>query len=165
MGLKNYSNIYIKNNLNKKINKYNSNFVLSEKFINYLMLKGKKSVSEKIVFHIFRLLHKITIKNIVYLIKFSFINSSIVLSIYKIKNKKKRVIREIPFILSSQKRIVISIKSIINFIRLKPKSSFIINYKTEIIKILKKNSDFLLKKDEIHFSALKNKAYAHYRWF
>ena len=66
MELKNYNNI----DLNKKINRFNSNILLSEKFINYLMLKGKKSISESILFNIFRLLQKISIKNIIYLIKF-----------------------------------------------------------------------------------------------
>jgi ribosomal protein S7 len=93
MELKNYNNI----NLNKKINKFNSNILLSEKFINYLMLKGKKSTSESIFFNIFKLLQKISVKNIIYVIKFSLINSSVIISTYKIKNKKKRIIREIPF--------------------------------------------------------------------
>jgi ribosomal protein S7 len=69
------------------------------------------------------------------------------------------------FIISSKKRIFNAIKLSINFIRLEFKNNFLINYKNEIIKILKKNSDFLIKKDEIHSSALKNKAYAHFRWF
>jgi ribosomal protein S7 len=99
MELKNYNNI----NLNKKINKFNSNILLSEKFINYLMLKGKKSTSESIFFNIFKLLQKISVKNIIYVIKFSLINSSVIISTYKIKNKKKRIIREIPFIISSKK--------------------------------------------------------------
>ena len=161
MELKNYNNI----NLNKKINKFNSNILLSEKFINYLMLKGKKSTSESIFFNIFKLLQKISVKNIIYVIKFSLINSSVIISTYKIKNKKKRIIREIPFIISSKKRIFNAIKLSINFIRLEFKNNFLINYKNEIIKILKKNSDFLIKKDETHSSALKNKAYAHFRWF
>jgi small subunit ribosomal protein S7 len=161
MELKNYNNI----NLNKKINKFNSNILLSEKFINYLMLKGKKTTSESIFFNIFKLLQKISVKNIIYVIKFSLINSSVIISTYKIKNKKKRIIREIPFIISSKKRIFNAIKLSINFIRLEFKNNFLINYKNEIIKILKKNSDFLIKKDEIHSSALKNKAYAHFRWF
>jgi small subunit ribosomal protein S7 len=161
MELKNYNNI----DLNKKINRFNSNILLSEKFINYLMLKGKKSISESILFNIFRLLQKISIKNIIYLIKFSLINSSVIISTYKIKNKKKRIIREIPFIMSSKKRIFNSIKLNINFIRSESKNNFLISYKNEILKILKKNSIFLIKKDEIHSSALKNKAYAHFRWF
>jgi len=161
MELKNYNNI----DLNKKINRFNSNILLSEKFINYLMLKGKKSISESILFNIFRLLQKISIKNIIYLIKFSLINSSVIISTYKIKNKKKRIIREIPFIMSSKKRIFNSIKLNINFIRSESKNNFLISYKNEILKILKKNSTFLTKKDEIHSSALKNKAYAHFRWF
>ena len=45
--------IYFKNT-NKKINKYNSKIILSEKFINCLMLKGKKSISEKIFFDFFK---------------------------------------------------------------------------------------------------------------
>jgi small subunit ribosomal protein S7 len=156
MVLKKHDFIFIKNN---------TTFVLSEKFVNNLMLKGKKNISEKIIFNIFKILQKITVKNSIFIIKFSLLNSSIVLSTYRIKNKKKVVVREIPFILSLKKRILSIIKFILNFIRLKLKGSFLINLKNEIIKILKKNSDLLLKKEQTFLSALKNKAYAHFRWF
>ena len=156
MLLKKYNFIFRKNS---------TNFVLSEKFVNNLMSKGKKSISEKIIFNIFKILQKTTVKNIIYVIKFSVINSSIVLCTYKIKKKKKGVFREIPFILSLQKRTFSIIKVILNFIKFKLKSSFLINFKNEIIKILKKNSDLLLKKEQIFLSVLKNKAYAHFRWF
>jgi small subunit ribosomal protein S7 len=156
MLLKKYNFIFRKNS---------TNFVLSEKFVNNLMSKGKKSISEKIIFNIFKILQKTTVKNIIYLIKFSVINSSIVLCTFKIKKKKKGVVREIPFILSLQKRTFSIIKVILNFIKFKLKSSFLINFKNEIIKILKKNSDLLLKKEQIFLSVLKNKAYAHFRWF
>ncbi len=155
MLLKKYNFIFRKNS---------TNFVLSEKFVNNLMSKGKKSISEKIIFNIFKILQKTTVKNIIYVIKFSVINSSIVLCTFKIK-KKKGVVREIPFILSLQKRTFSIIKVILNFIKFKLKSSFLINFKNEIIKILKKNSDLLLKKEQIFLSVLKNKAYAHFRWF
>jgi len=78
-------------NLNKKINKYNSsnfNLILSEKFINCLMVKGKKSISEKIFFNLFKLLHKTIKKNVVFFFKLSVVNSSVIFSIFKIKNKK-----------------------------------------------------------------------------
>ena len=156
MLLKKYNFIFRKNS---------TNFVLSEKFVNNLMSKGKKSISEKIIFNIFKILQKTTVKNIIYVIKFSVINSSIVLCTYKKKKKKKGVVREIPFILSLQKRTFSIIKVILNFIKFKLKSSFLINFKNEIIKILKKNSDLLLKKEQIFLSVLKNKAYAHFRWF
>jgi small subunit ribosomal protein S7 len=156
MLLKKYNFIFRKNS---------TNFVLSEKFVNNLMSKGKKSISEKIIFNIFKILQKTTVKNIIYVIKFSVINSSIVLCTFKKKKKKKGVVREIPFILSLQKRTFSIIKVILNFIKFKLKSSFLINFKNEIIKILKKNSDLLLKKEQIFLSVLKNKAYAHFRWF
>ena len=80
MLLKKYNFIFRKNS---------TNFVLSEKFVNNLMSKGKKSISEKIIFNIFKILQKTTVKNIIYVIKFSVINSSIVLCTFKIKKKKK----------------------------------------------------------------------------
>jgi ribosomal protein S7 len=79
MVLKKHDFIFIKNN---------TTFVLSEKFVNNLMLKGKKNISEKIIFNIFKILQKITVKNSIFIIKFSLLNSSIVLSTYRIKNKK-----------------------------------------------------------------------------
>lgn len=151
-------------NINKKINKYNSKIILSEKFINCLMLKGKKSISEKIFFDFFKLLQKSSIKNIIFFVKFSLINSSLILSIYKIKNKK-RIIREIPFILLPKNRIIWSIKNIIKSVKIQSKSCFLVNFKNEIINILKKNSNILLKRNDIHASSIKNKAFAHFRWF
>jgi small subunit ribosomal protein S7 len=151
-------------NINKKINKYNSKIILSEKFINCLMLKGKKSISEKIFFDFLKLLKKSSIKNIIFFFKFSLINSSLILSIYKIKNKK-RIIREIPFMLLPKNRIIWAIKNIIKSIKIQSKNCFSTNFKNEIIKILKKNSNILLKRNEVHISSLKNKAFAHFRWF
>jgi small subunit ribosomal protein S7 len=151
-------------NINKKINKYNSKIILSEKFINCLMLKGKKSISEKIFFDFFKLLQKSSIKNIIFFFKFSLINSSLILSTYKIKNKK-RIVREIPFMLLPKNRIIWSIKNIIKSIKILSKNCFLVNFKNEIINILKKNSQVLLKKNDVHTSSLKNKAFAHFRWF
>jgi len=51
MLLKKYNFIFRKNS---------TNFVLSEKFVNNLMSKGKKSISEKIIFNIFKILQKTT---------------------------------------------------------------------------------------------------------
>jgi small subunit ribosomal protein S7 len=157
-------NKIIFNNLNKKLNKYNSTVLLSEKFIKCLMLKGKKSISEKIFFNIFVLLQTIFTKNIVFFFKCSLINSSLIISTYKIK-KKKRILREIPFLLSLNKRIIWAVKNIIKIINLQVKNCFITKFKNEIIKVLKKNSEILVKKNEMHLLALKNKAYAHFRWF
>jgi small subunit ribosomal protein S7 len=151
-------------NINKKINKYNSKTILSEKFINCLMLKGKKGISEKIFFDFFKFLQKSSIKNIIFFLKFSLINSSLILSIYKIKNKK-RIIREIPFMLLPKNRIIWSIKNIIKSIKIQSKNCFLVNFKNEIINILKKNSNILLKRNDVHTSSLKNKAFAHFRWF
>jgi ribosomal protein S7 len=53
-------------NFNKKINKYNSKIALSEKFINCLMLKGKKSTSEKLFLGLFKELQKSSIKNVIF---------------------------------------------------------------------------------------------------
>jgi len=155
--------IYFKNT-NKKINKYNSKIILSEKFINCLMLKGKKSISEKIFFDFFKLLKKSSIKNIIFFFKFSLINSSLILSIYKIKNKK-RIIREVPFMLLPKNRIIWAIKTIIKSIKFQSKTGLLVNFKNEIINILKKNSNILLKRNDVHTSSLKNKAFAHFRWF
>lgn len=155
--------------LNKKINKYNSNrfniIILSEKFINCLMKKGKKSISEKIFFTLFKLLQKTILKNMIIFFKLSILNSSITFSVHKIKNKKN-IIREIPFMLSSVKRVLWAVKNIIKIITINSTNScFVITFKNEIIKILKKNSEILLKKKEINLYALKHKAYAHFRWF
>jgi len=174
MAQKNYKNFINKSNIqinitqfknfNNKLNKYNSKIILSDKIINCLMLCGKKNLAEKIFYKIFKLLQKVSLKNSKIVLKFSLLNVSPIISVFKKKNKK-RIVREIPFLLKPTLRIILAIKNIINMVKKQSYNIFSEHFKNEIIFILKKNSEILIKKNELHTYALKNKAFAHFRWF
>jgi small subunit ribosomal protein S7 len=149
---------------NKKLNKYNFKVSFSSKMINCLMIKGNKSLVEKLLFKTFKILQESSLKNSNSVVKFSLLNISPILSVFQKKNKK-RVLREIPFLLKPTLRLVRAIKSIIKIVKKQSQNSFSENLKNEIINILKKNSDLLVKKNDLHSYALKNKAFAHFRWF
>lgn len=151
-------------NFNNKLNKYNSKVILSHKIINCLMLSGKKNLAEKIFYKTFKLLQKVSLKNSKVVLKFSLLNISPIISVFKKKNKK-RIVREIPFLLKPTFRIILAIKNIINMVRKQSYNIFSEHFKNEILFILKKNSEILIKKNELHTYALKNKAFAHFRWF
>jgi small subunit ribosomal protein S7 len=174
MAQKNYKNFINKSNIqinitqfknfNNKLNKYNSKIILSDKIINCLMLCGEKNLAEKIFYKTFKLLQKVSLKNSKIVLKFSLLNVSPIISVFKKKNKK-RIVREIPFLLKPTLRIILAIKNIINMVKKQSYNIFSEHFKNDIIFILKKNSEILIKKNELHTYALKNKAFAHFRWF
>jgi len=174
MAQKNYkkiidkSNIKIKltqfKNFNTKLNNYNSKTIFSNKIVNCLMLNGKKSLAEKIFYKIFNLLQKVSLKNSKIILKFALLNVSPIMTVFKKKNKK-RIVREIPFLLKPTFRIMLAVKNIITMVKKQSYNIFPEHFKNEIILILKKNSEVLTKKNELHLYALKNKAFAHFRWF
>lgn len=147
MAQKNYkkiidkSNIKIKltqfKNFNTKLNNYNSKTIFSNKIVNCLMLNGKKSLAEKIFYKIFNLLQKVSLKNSKIILKFALLNVSPIMTVFKKKNKK-RIVREIPFLLKPTFRIMLAVKNIINMVKKQSYNIFPEHFKNEIILILKK---------------------------
>ena len=89
---------------------------------NTIMKNGKKRVSEKILLKVLKELQK-TPKNSRNVFKLSVLNSSPVIFLKQIKRKRKKI-KEFPFILNSKLRVSYGLKNLIKICR-KEKKKFL----------------------------------------
>lgn len=145
-------------NKNQKIN-------FKKKILNHLILQGKKSKCEVFFLKTVKLIQKSCTKDSQLVIKSSIVNSLSIIYIKKLVKKKgkQKFIQEIPFVLSKNKRISLSIKYVVA-VFIKSRSAtipkllqieFILNSKTRKKKI----------KDTVEQEFLTKKKYAKFRWF
>lgn len=80
---------------------------------NHLMSEGNKSTCEKVIFKNIKLLQKTSKKNHTDLIKLAVINSSPVIQLRQIRKKKRKSIKEFPYVLKKQNRISLGVKMIV----------------------------------------------------
>ena len=125
------------------------------RFINQLMLCGKKWKSEKIFLNTSKKLQKLRKLRSNTILKFAIINSSPYFAIKQVQKKKKKHI-EFPFLLNKTVRITYSIKNIIN-------------NKTNLYNNLLDSVDnygvSIDLKKKIHKESFLKKKVSNYRWF
>lgn len=134
---------------------------IKNKIYNHLMINGNKLSCEKILFKNFKLLQKSTKKNDKKIIKFAIINLAPIIQLRQIKKKKRKSIKEFPYVLKKKNRISLGIKNII-------KTQTKISHKNlfeEIILISKKRSEFSKINEITQKSILSKKKYIFFRWF
>lgn len=140
---------------------------IKKKFINHLMINGKKNTSEKIILQSFKELQKISLKKTNDLIKLAVIYSIPIFKLNIIRNKKskKRKFKEVPsFISNNSYRISLAIKFIIATIN--DKKENIKNKLTkEIILCSQQKGNTVLAKNNLQKNILLKKKFLNfYRW-
>ncbi len=139
---------------------YNSKLV--SKFINLLMLDGKKSIAENILYSSLDILECKLKKNKIELLELAIYNVKPIVEI-----KTRRVggtTYQIPIEVRPVRGITLAIRWIIMSARKKLKNNMIIKLSNELLDAINKKGLAIKKKDEIHRLAESNKAFAHYRW-
>ena len=131
---------------------------LKEKMYNHLMSKGNKSTCEKVIFKNIKLLQKTSKKNHTDLIKLAVINSSPVIQLRQIRKKKRKSIKEFPYVLKKQNRISLGVKMIV-------KNNETTSFYEEILLFSKKRSEALKIKETKQELALTTKKNIFFRWF
>lgn len=134
---------------------------IKKKISNHLMSNGNKSSCEKILFKNFKLLQKFTKKNDKKIIKYAIINVAPTIQLRQIKKKKRKSIKEFPYVLKQKNRVSLGMK---NIIKTQTKS----NKKTlfeEIILIVRKKSEFSKINEATQKPILSKKKYIFFRWF
>jgi len=96
------------------------NIILKTKIFNKLLKNGVKTHPEKILKNSIKKIQKKTKKKYLEVLKKSLINSSPVLSIKQIKRRKKQV-KEFPYILKKKLRLFFGLKFIISSLKKKKK--------------------------------------------
>jgi len=141
--------------------KYSSKIVA--KFINMVMLAGKKSIAEKMVYGAFEVVKKNT--NEADVIKV--FNKALDNARPRLEVKPRRVggaTYQVPIEVRQERGTSIALRWIRDFAKIKKGKSMQDKLAEEIISAYKGEGSAIKKRDDTHKMAESNKAYAHFRW-
>lgn len=130
---------------------------LKQNIYNHLMFDGNKHVCEKKILKILKFLQKKNKKNTINIIKMAIINSAPIIQLRRIKKKKRKSVKEFPYVLKQKNRISLGIKYIIKTTNT--------NLSQEFLTFAKKKHELLKLKEANQELALTKKKYSFFRWF
>ena len=140
--------------------KYDSKLVT--KLINNVMLDGKKTVAETIVYTAFDIIAEKTGKNALEVFEESLENIKPVLEV-----KARRLggaTYQVPMEISPARRQTLGLRWLVNYSRKRSEKTMAEKLAAEILDALEGNGGAFRKKEEVHKMAEANKAFAHYRY-
>ena len=132
------------------------------KFINKVMLSGKKSVAERVVYDAFETIRAKTGKDPLEVFETALKNVMPVLEV-----RARRVggaNYQVPVEVSDERRLTLGLRWIVNYSRLRSEKTMEQRLAAEIIDASKGVGQSVKKKEDTHKMAEANKAFAHYRW-
>ncbi len=140
--------------------KYND--IMVSKLINYMMLKGKKSTSTKIIYDAFDIIAEKLKEEPLEVFKKAISNISPVIEV-----RSRRVggaTYQVPVEVKENRRIALSLRWLRNYSRARKEKTIAAKLASEIISASKGEGSAFKKKEDIHRMAEANKAFAHFRW-
>lgn len=140
--------------------KYKS--VLISKFINKMMLDGKKSKAEKILWDSFSIIEKKLKKDPKEVFEKAIENVK-----PQIEVKSKRVggsTYQVPMEVPAKKQVSLAMKWVITFARSRHESSMSQKLAAELSDAFNKTGSSVKKKEDTHRMADANRAFAHFKW-
>lgn len=139
---------------------YNSKVLT--KFINKVMLSGKKGVAEKVVYDAFENIRAKTGKDPLEVFETALKNVMPVLEV-----RARRVggaNYQVPVEVRPDRRMTLCIRWIVNYSRLRGKKTMCERLSAELLDAANNTGASIKKKEDTHKMAEANKAFAHYRW-
>ncbi|MEE2821479.1 MAG: 30S ribosomal protein S7 [Acidobacteriota bacterium] len=139
---------------------YNSELV--SRFINKMMERGKKSVSEQIFYKAMALIEEKTGEESMKILKKALDNVKPLL-----ETKSRRVggsTYQVPIEVSSRRRLSLSIRWMVNYARERGEKVMAERLANEIMEAAGNRGASVKKKEDVQRMADANKAFAHYRW-
>ena len=136
--------------------------VLVTKFINGLMLDGKKSLSEKIMYDAFILIERRTKEDPLEIFKKAMENVKPFIEV-----KSRRVggsTYQVPVEVRTDRKKAMSIRWLINYARARGEKTMEEKLAAELIDADNNRGAAVKKREDTHKMAEANKAFAHYRW-
>lgn len=136
--------------------------VLLSRFINILMVHGKKSLAESIVYLSLKILSKKLNKNELDIFEIAIDNVRPMIEV-----KSRRVggsTYQVPVEIRQARSNTLAMRWIINAARNRSDRSMIIKLVNELHDAYEKKGNAIKKKEDVHRIAEANKAFAHYRW-
>ncbi len=139
---------------------YNSKTVT--KFINKVMLSGKKSVAQRVVYDAFETIREKTGKDPLEVFETALKNVMPVLEV-----RARRVggaNYQVPVEVRPERRQTLGIRWIVNYARLRGEKTMDARLSAELMDAANNVGASIKKKEDTHKMAEANKAFAHYRW-
>ncbi|MEG6586993.1 30S ribosomal protein S7 [Dendrosporobacter sp. 1207_IL3150] len=139
---------------------YNSKIVT--RFINKVMLSGKKGVAEKVVYDAFENIRAKTGKDPLEVFETAMKNVMPVLEV-----RARRVggaNYQVPVEVRPERRLTLGIRWMVNYARLRGEKTMNERLANELLDAANNTGATIKKKDDTHKMAEANKAFAHYRW-
>ncbi len=140
--------------------KYNNKLV--GKFMNCLMVEGKKSVAEKIMYGAFDIIKEKTGGDPLKVFKTAIDNVKPAVEV-----KYRRVggaSYQVPVDIRPNRRVALGIRWLITFSRTRGEKTMRERFAAELMEASNNTGASVRKKDDTHRMAEANKAFAHYRW-
>jgi small subunit ribosomal protein S7 len=138
------------------------NNVLVTRFINSLMIQGKKSTAERIFYGAVDVIEKKTGQDGLSVVKTALNNVKPVLEV-----KSRRVggaTYQVPVEVRQDRRLALALRWLIGFSRSRPDHTMAERLAAELIAASKNEGGAVKKREDTHKMAEANKAFAHYRW-
>lgn len=136
---------------------------LISKFINHVMLCGKKSIAEKIVYSAFNKIQ--SLHNIKDIVKFF---ESVIEKISPIVEVRSRRVGgatyQVPVEVRPERQITLAMRWIISVSRKRKEKDMSNRIARELIEAMQGKGNAIKKRDDAHKMAESNKAFAHFRW-
>ncbi|WP_343189413.1 30S ribosomal protein S7 [Buchnera aphidicola] len=135
---------------------------LLAKFINILMVHGKKSISEFIIYSALNFLSKKLKKKELEVFELALENVRPVVEV-----KSRRVggsTYQVPVEVRPVRRNTLAMRWIIEAARKRLDKSMVLRLQNELLDSIENKGNAVRKKEELHRMAEANKAFAHYRW-
>ncbi len=132
------------------------------KFINAMMLQGKKSLAERLFYNAMDLVEQRTSQPGVTVFKQALSNLKPVVEV-----KSRRVggaTYQVPVEVRPERRTTLAMRWLITYTRERNEKSLPERLAAEVIAAAKGEGNSIKKKDDTHRMAEANKAFAHYRW-
>jgi small subunit ribosomal protein S7 len=132
------------------------------KFINNLMVEGKKSLSERIFYDAMRIIEEKTGQPAMNVFKQALNNAKPVLEV-----KSRRVggaTYQVPIEVRPERRNALAMKWLVSFARQRGDKNMAERLAAELMAASRNEGATIKKKDDTHRMAEANKAFAHYRW-
>lgn len=132
------------------------------KFINKVMLSGKKSVAQRVVYDAFNIIKDKTGKDPLEIFETALKNVMPVLEV-----RARRVggaNYQVPVEVRPERRQTLGIRWLVNYARLRSEKTMDARLSAELIDAANNIGATVKKKDDTHKMAEANKAFAHYRW-
>ena len=139
---------------------YNSKVVT--KLINNIMLDGKKTVAQKIVYDAFDIVKEKEGKDALEVFEAALNNIMPVLEV-----KARRVggaTYQVPMEIRAERRQTLGLRWLVNYARNRHEKTMAEKLANEIIDAINSTGGSFKKKEEMHRMAEANKAFAHYKW-